>query len=452
MHEEPLSGETRKVEVDMRHYKPATDQARQSPIRTRWDRRQFLRGVGLSLALPMLESIKGAGVQTSPTETPVKRVVCVGTYLGFHQADFFPQQTGKDFNIPYVLEPLASFRGKFSVFSGLDHRGRNGHEGWQAWMSGSATGSVSMDQLIAEHVGHHTRYASLQLTCGTPPDVARMSFSREGVALPMIGRPSVLFQTLFRSDSDRSRMEYVLKGNGSVLDELLEEARVVQRRISRRDQLKLDEYLSSLRDVEKMLQKQEAWLERPFPTTDYALPPFDPVSPDQSLECETLMYDLMALALDTDSTRVMTFLVPGWSQVFELDGRRLSAGYHGLSHHGNEAGKIADYNLVGREHVKRFARFLEKVDRYRDPEDRSLLDSTAILYGSGMGDSNTHDNSNLPTLVAGGDFTHGHHWANDRLAVNSRLLGDLMLTLMQGVGMEINQFAGASRTLNECLS
>ena len=102
--------------------------------------------------------------------------------------------------------------------------------------------------------------------------------------------------------------------------------------------------------------------------------------------------------------------------------------------------------------MKRFARFLEKVDRYRDPEDRSLLDSTAILYGSGMGDSNTHDNSNLPTLVAGGDFTHGHHWANDRLAANSRLLGDLMLTLMQGAGMEINQFAGASRTLNECLS
>ena len=121
-------------------------------------------------------------------------------------------------------------------------------------------------------LGIQTRYASLQLTCGNPPDAAQLSFTKEGVALPMIGRPSVLYQTLFRSDSDKSRMEYVLRGNGSVLDDLKEEAKSVHRQISRRDQQKLDEYLSSLRQVEKMLQKQETWLEKPFPETDYALP------------------------------------------------------------------------------------------------------------------------------------------------------------------------------------
>jgi hypothetical protein len=442
----------KQLQVAMRHSKQQLKTTKYQAIRTLTDRRRFLRGMGMSLALPMLESFDVPCLQASTVSTPVKRLVCVGTYLGFHQADFFPKQTGKTYDMPYVLEPLVSFRDQFSVFSGLDHRGRNGHEGWQAWLSGSATGSVSMDQLVAEHVGHHTRYASLQLTCGTPPDAARLSFSKEGVPLPMIGRPSVLFQTLFRSDSDRSRMEYVLKGNGSLLDGLLEEATSLKRRVSHRDQGKLDEYLTSLRDVEKMVQKQEAWLERPFPTTDYTLPAFDPVSPDQSLECEMLMYDLMALALGTDSTRVLTFLVPGWSQVFEIDGRRLSAGYHGLSHHGNEARKIADYNLVGREHVKRFSRFLEKLQSYQDPEDRTLLDSTAVVFGSGMGDSNTHDNSNLPVLVAGGGLSHGNHWANDRAASDSRLLGDLMLTLMQRSGMDIDQFAGASRNLNECLS
>jgi len=436
----------------MQHSKQQLKTAKHQPIPMRTDRRRFLRGMGMSLALPMLESFSVPCLQATTASMPVKRLVCIGTYLGFHQTDFFPKQTGKAYDMPYVLEPLASFRNQFSVFSGLDHRGRNGHEGWQAWLSGSATGSVSMDQLVVEHVGHHTRYASLQLTCGTPPDVARLSFSKEGVPLPMIGRPSVLFQTLFRSDSDRSRMEYVLKGNGSLLDGLLEETKSLKRRVSRRDQGKLDEYLTSLRDVEKMVQKQEAWLERPFPTTDYTLPAFDPVSPDQSLECETLMYDLMALALSTDSTRVLTFLVPGWSQVFEIDGRRLSAGYHGLSHHGNEARKIADYNLVGREHVIRFSRFLEKLQSYQDPEDRTLLDTTAVVFGSGMGDSNTHDNSNLPTLVAGGGFSHGNHWSNDRSASDSRLLGDLMLTLMQRSGMDIDQFAGASHNLNECLS
>jgi hypothetical protein len=416
------------------------------------DRRRFLRGAGLSLALPMLESLGGARVMASSESEPAQRLVCIGTYLGFHQADFFPKSVGKSYEMPYVLEPLTPFRDKFSIFSGLDHRGRNGHEGWKAWMSGSATGSVSMDQLVAGHVGHHTRYGSMQLTCGTPPDAARLSYTKEGVALPMIGRPSVLYQTLFRSDSDRSRMEYVLKGNGSVLDDLKEEAKSVHRRVSRRDQGKLDEYLSSLREVEKMLQKQEAWLEKPFPETDYTLPPFDPVSPDQALECESIMYDLMALALSSDSTRVLTFLVPGWSQVFEIDGRRLSAGYHGLSHHGNETKKIAEYNLVGREHVRHFARFLGKLEYAKDQAGRSLLDSTTIIYGSGMGDSNTHDNSNLPTLIAGGDFSHGNHWAVDRSSTNARLLGDLMLTLMQEIGMEIEQFAGARHNMNECLS
>lgn len=415
------------------------------------DRRNFLKGVGLGLALPMLESFELPKVHASAAVKSPKRFVSVGTYLGFHQDDFFPKTAGKSYEMPFVLDPLKNFREQFSIFSGLDHRGRNGHEGWQAWMSGSATGSVSMDQLIAEHVGHHTRYSSLQLTCGTPPNAAKLSFTKEGVALPMIGRPSVLYQTLFKSDSDRSRMEYILKGNGSVLDDLMDETKSLHRQVSRRDQQKIDEYLSSLREVEQMLQKQEAWLETPFPKSDYSLPTFDPVSPDQALECESMMYDLMALALTTDSTRVLTFLVPGWSQVFEIDGQRLSAGYHGLSHHGNEQKKIAEYNLVGREHVRRFAKFLNKLENYKDQEDRSLLSSTSIIYGSGMGNSNTHDNSNLPTLIAGGDFAHGNHWAIDRSSSNTRRLGDLMLTVMQSMGMGIDDFAGARHNLNECL-
>ena len=422
-------------------------------MKTGIHRRSFLKGVGVSLALPMLESFRLPGLAAaSPVAGSLKRLVCIGTYLGFHQSDFFPKQTGKSYEMPYVLEPLEGFRDQFSVFSGLDHRGRNGHEGWKAWMSGSASGSISMDQLVAEEVGHHTRYASMQITCGTPPDGAKISFTKEGVGLPMVGRPSVLYQTLFRSDSDKARIEYLLKGNASVLDDVLEEAKSIQRRVSRRDQKKLDEYLSSLRDVEKKLQKQEAWLEKPYPKTDYAVPAFDPVSPEQSLLCETIMYDLMALALTTDSTRVLTFMVPGWSQVFEIDGQRLSAGYHGLSHHGNEAKKIAEYNLVGREHVSRFSRFLEKLASHQDVDGRSLLDSTAVVYGSGMGDSNTHDNSNLPTLVAGGGLSHGNHWAHDRSAENPRLLGDLYLTLLQRFGLEIDRFAGANNNLNECFS
>ena len=375
----------------------------------------------------------------------------MGTYLGFHQPDFFPARPGRDYELPLALRPLERFRRDFTVFSGLDHRGRNGHHGWKAWMSGSATGGVSMDQLVAAKIGDRTRIDSLQVTCGSPPDEARMSFTQEGVALPMIGRPSVLFRTLFRSAGDSARVDYLISTNRSVLDGVTEEARALERSVTAQDRAKLGEYFASLRAVEKGLLKQRLWLDRPVPDVEYPLPEFDPVAPDLALECESIMYDLMALALSTDSTRVLTFLIPGWSQVFTIGGRRLSAGYHGLSHHGNDPLRIADYNLVGLEHVRRFAGFLDKLSEATDSRQRPLLDTTAVVFGSGMGDANTHDNSNLPTLVAGGGFRHGWHRRIDRDAASPRRLGDLYLTLMQGFGIEIESFAGASRNLNEHL-
>ena len=380
-----------------------------------------------------------------------QRFVCVGTYLGFHQQTFFPKQVGESYEMPELLNPLKQHRERMTIFSGLDHRGRNGHEGWKAWLTGSATGSHSVDQMIADQIGANTRYASLQLTCGNPPGDAKMSFTREGVALPMIGRPSVLFKTLFRSDSDRHRIEYLLDSNRSVIDEVLDEVGTLSRNASERDRTKLNQYLASLRDVEKKLQKQKSWLDVPTPKVDYKLPEFDPVAPALALECETIMYDLMTLSLTTDSTRVLTFLVPGWSQVFELDGQKLSAGYHGLSHHGNDPAKIDEYNRVGLEHIKRFASF---VDRLADAEDaigRPLLNTTTLMFGSGMGDSNTHDNSNLPTLVLGGGLNHGNHHQINREGSKARMLGDLYLTVLQRFGVEADEFVNAKNNMSEYL-
>ena len=416
----------------------------------RTDRRKFLQGVGASLALPMLESFAppvARGAQSAGTE----RLVCIGTYLGFYQSSFYPQQTGPDYEISPVLKPIERFRDQTTVFSGLDHRGRNGHGGWSAWMSGSAAGSVSLDQVVAAQIGDRTRFDSLQLTCGNPGDSARMTFTPEGVALPMIGRPSVLYGTLFSSGEDAARTEYLLASNRSVLDGVTEEARSLERTVTASDRHKLGEYFASLRAVEKRLQKQRLWLDRPVPQVDYPLPEFDPVARDLSLECESIMYDLMALALTTDSTRVATFMIPGGSQVFTIEGRKLSAGYHGLSHHGNDPGRIAEYNLVGIEHVKRLGAFLDQLAAARDAQDRPLLDSTAVVFGSGMGDANTHDNSNLPTVLVGGGFRHGWHHEFQRDAPQPKLLGDLYLTLMQRFGIEAERFAGAESNLNELL-
>ena len=414
-------------------------------------RRRFLKGAGVALALPILESFGPLAARGAQVSSRPQRLVCIGTYLGFYQSAFFPERTGRDYEVSPVLKPIEAFRDETTVFSGLDHRGRNGHLGWKAWMTGSASGSVSMDQLVAAQVGHRTRFDSLQVTCGNPPEEARLSFTKEGVALPMIGRPSVLYRTLFRSAEDGARMEYLLASNRSVLDAVTVEAKALQGRVSSRDREKLGEYFASIRDVEKKLRKQIDWLDRPVPKVEYPLPEFDPVAPDLALECETIMYDLLALALATDSTRVLTFLIPGWSQVFTIGGRKLSAGYHGLSHHGNDPVRIADYNAVGTEHVKRFAAFLEKLRAATDADGRPLLDSTAVVFGSGMGNANTHDNSNLPTVLVGGGFRHGWHRHYDREAASPRLLGDLCLTLMQRFGIEIERFAGAESNLNEHL-
>jgi len=401
----------------------------------------------------MLESLVPA-IATGGTKNPVKRLVCAGVYLGFHTPSLFPAKAGPNYRMTDVLSPLAKHRRDMSLFSGLDHRAANGHNNWSNYLKGTGSAKISMDQMVAAHVGDATRFASLQLTCGTASGNGNMSYTKEGIALPAIGRPSVLFGKLFSSAADKARMEYILESGRSVLDLALEEARDLQRRVSGQDRKKLDEYFSSVRDVEKKVQKQRSWLDKPSPTTDYKLPEFDPIAADLSLECETIMYDLMALALETDSTRVISFLAPGAGQVFTIGGEKLSAGYHGLSHHGNDPDKIADFNRIGREHVVRFSRFLDQLNAKQDAQGRSLLDSTAVIYGSGMGNANTHDNSNLPVVLAGGGFEHGRYHAIDRTAENSTtpLFGDLFITVMQRMGMSVNEFAKAKRNLNELLT
>ncbi len=412
------------------------------------DRRNFLRTSSASLALPLLES---TGLTTAAA-APVKRLVAIGVYLGFHTPSWFPKESGRHYGASEVLKPIDDLRSDYTIFSGLDHRAPNGHKNWFNYLTGGYR-TVSFDQVTANQIGDATRFSSLQVTCGAPPAQGQMSFTQEGIALPPIGRPSVLFGKLFSSDSDKARMEYMLDSGRSVLDLMHKEARSLQGKLNARDRAKLDEYFTSVRAVEKNVQKQRKWLEKPTPKVDFKPPKFDPVAPDLSLECETLMYELMALALETDSTRVISFVIPGSGQVFSINGERLSAGYHGLSHHGNDPDKVADFNKIGRAHVGRFGVFLRRLKVSKDPDGRSILSSTAALYGSGMGDANTHNNSNLPVLLAGGPFKHGVHHAINREndASTTPLLGDLYLSIMQSMGVEAETFAKAKRNMNEFL-
>ncbi len=411
------------------------------------NRRQFLKAAGVTIALPALESF---ATPVATGSAKAKRFVCIGTYLGFYQKAFFPEQTGRDFQLPTLLKPLEEHRNDFSVFSGLDHRAGNGHGNWSNYLSGQNPGSYSLDQIVADRIGQDSRFPSIQLSAGKASRT--MSHTKQGIALPMTERPSVLFNKLFASPTDRARNEYLLRSGHSSLDAVRDDAKRLKNSVSSADKAKLSEYFDSLRDVEKRMARQIAGVNDPIPETDYQLPNYDPVAPTLQLEAEKLMYDLMALGFETDSTRVFSMFIAGLGQVFTINGETLKSGYHSLSHHGNDPETIADLIKVEIEHLRCFENFLTQLKSKTDVHGEPLLDSTIVLLGSGMGDASRHANSNLPTLVAGGGFNHGQHIATDRSDKEAPLLGDLYLTLMQQLGMETERFSNAEKNMNHLFS
>jgi len=417
------------------------------PASGRLGRRQFLRAGATVVALPVLEAF---GASAVATQGP-RNFVAIGTYLGWHQNAFFPKQVGHDYELSPTLTPLAGLRDQFTVFSGLDHRAPNGHNAWSNFLCGMNPGSWSLDQMIADSIGQKTRYPSIELTAGSGEGPQAMSFTKQGVGLPQIDRPSVLYRRLFTSDADRARTEYLLTSGESSLDMVLDDANRLQRSLGPRDRAKLDEYFESLRAVEKRMERQIAALNEPAATTTYKLPDYDPITPNLQIEAEGILYDLMALALESGQTRVMTMFLHGLGQVFSLDGRQLVAGYHGLSHHGNDPVMIRDLVAIETAHIHCLAAFLKQLQDKKTPEGKSLLDDTIVLVGTGMGDASRHSNTNLPTLVAGGGLKHGSHVAVDPKQAGAPLLGDLYVTLLQRLGVETERFSNASKNMNEVL-
>ena len=413
-------------------------------------RRCLLKSAGISLSLPMLESVPSGAIASEtreskgPSPSPARRLICVGSNLGLYRKAFYPDSTGRDYQSSTLLRPLEKHRDDFTVFSGFDHRAGNGHKNWDNYLCGRQIGSVTLDQIAAGAIGRSTRFDSLQLCAGDIPQ-QRMVFSRQGVPLPMLNRPSVVYGKLFGTPNDRERNEYLLKSGQSSLDMVREEAKQLRQRVGSDDRQKLSEYFTSLRELEKRMSRQLRHLADDAVEVDYELPPYDPVAPTLMLECERIMFDLMALALQTDSTRVATMFIAGLGQVFTLDGKTLRAGYHALSHHGNDPDLIRDLVRVELEHMKCMSRFLTQLKEKTDGEGRPLLDSTIVMFGTGMGDASRHSNRDLPTLVAGGGLKHGTHIASDPKDDDALMLGDVFVSILNQLGVEIRSFSGASR-------
>lgn len=422
------------------------------PISTYIDRRSFLRGVGASVALPFLESLNIARplqAAASPAGQAPMRMVCIGLNYGLYPGDFFPSETGRDYKLPKLLQPLARVRDDFTVFSQLDHPGiKGGHEAVHTYLSGIMSnkakampeGNITVDQKAAEFIGSRTRYPSIPIGIGG----GSISWTRNSVEIPPISSLQNLFDALFQEtpESKKQRLADSYKLNSSILDVVRDDAAALKNRISKSDTEKLDEYFTSIRQVERRLAQSTAWLSEPKPKTDYRLP--QPIPTDFYHEVP-LYYDLMRLALETDSTRVLSCAIDGWGGDSGLPG--VTQGYHFLTHHGQDETRLQQLSIIETFHTRQFARFLGELKRTQASESESLLEKTIVLFGSGMGNASSHSNRDLPLILAGGGFRHGEHKSYSKSGNRQTPACNIFVSMLQRFGLEIDQFGTSTGTL-----
>ena len=418
-------------------------------------RRAFLHGSGALVALPFLESMAlpmTAIPSTGPALEPMG-MVAIGLEYSMHPRGFFPKGLGRNYKTPKLLKPLESLREDFTVFSSLDHPGiKGGHGATHTFLSGIRSelaeaqpeGNISMDQKAAEFVGSNTRYPSIQLNTGGGSFGGGISWSRNGVTLPPVPDMQALFDALFveTPESKKARLAKSYQLNASILDVVREDAQSLKKHLSKSDLDKLDEYFTSVREVEKRLSMSEAWLNKAKPVVNYKLP--RPL-PTTFYDEVPLYFDLMKLALQTDSTRIITYNIVGWKGSPGLSG--VTKGYHDLTHHGQDPEKLRQLELIELFYSRQLSRFLESLKLLQASDDKSLLDHTMVLFGSGIGNAASHSNRNLPLLLAGGGFKHGEHRNYPKSDGNQTPACNLYLSMLQRFGMEIDQFNTSTGTL-----
>ena len=399
------------------------------------NRRNFLKSSSALITLPYFSSL-GDNVESSGYAT---RLVCMGNYLGYHTPSFYPKEHDSDYKMPKLLESLTEHRNDMTIFSGLDHRCRSGHGYWSNYLTGHNLPRLSLDQLVAERVGRATRFASLQLATGHNHNT-RMSYTREGIKLPCILDPQVLFSQIFTSGKNKEKMLYNLNSGHSIIDDLISDAKSFSGKLNKQDKNKLEEYFTSIRSVEKEIQKQKRFLNKPMRKVDFEMPP----ASDDLFDIEKTFHDLIAVAFETDSTRVatLTYAINGSTRI----NGKSHTNTHGLSHHNNKKEFVDEFNVVTQQHIINFARFINALKDRKDIYGKPLLDSTVLVFGSGAGDANTHKNSNVPIIVAGGGFKHGSH-----IKVTEDqpyLLGDLFITILNRMGFDDTTFAKSKNNMN----
>ncbi len=413
-------------------------------------RRRFLRGAAVALALPLLESMQ-APFARAGGQAPPRRMFCICNNLGLLPERFFPRDAGPDYTPSPYLGLLREHRADYTVLSGVSHPGVDGgHPSDICFLtaaphpaSSSFRNSISLDQLVAERIGTLTRFPSLTLAVNGGRG---LSWTRTCVAIPPEGSAARVFNQLFLHGTPAEVAAQIreIDTGRSILDAVAGQARDLQRRVGARDRGRLDQYYSSVRDLEHRLQESRGWANRPRPRVN-ASPPTDPASPAQYMARVRLMYDLARLAFETDSTRAITLMLNSvGTPVVQIDGATITDSYHNLSHHGMAEEKLAQLRVIDEWHMRLLAGLLQGLKNVREGGAR-LLDRTMVLYGSNLGDANAHSTTNLPVLFAGGGFRHGRHLAFDR--GRNYPLPNLFVSMLQRMGIERANFGPATGTL-----
>lgn len=400
-------------------------------------RRAMLRGAGITLGLPLLEAMTPAFAAVKETKQ-AKRFVGMSLALGLHNPNLVPEGSGRAYKPSRYLAGIQDLREDFTVVSGSSHPGvTGGHTAEGSIFSacpnarGSTTrNTISLDQHMAKHLGHETRFPSLVLNTNSQTSP---SYTENGSMIPAENSAMKLFTRLFVDDTpaEQERQAELIREGRSVMDVVGAEAKSLQRELGSGDRDKLDAWFTSVRELEQRLAANEAWTHKPKPKVKLAPP--RQIPRDNEVAVERIYLDIVHMALATDSTRFITLHVTG-NNVQGIEG--VDESYHNLSHHGMDEEKLAQLALVEQGVIHEWAAFLRKL------KTDKLLDDTMVLLTSNLGNASSHDNKNMPVLFAGGGFKHGQHLAFDQK--DNYPLPNLYLSMLHRLGMQDEAFATSS--------
>jgi hypothetical protein len=398
----------------------------------------------------MLPAVSRAA-QVSAVEGAPRRMFAICNNLGVLPEPFFPKETGRDYTLSPYLQPFKDVRNDFTVFSGVSHPNVDGgHPSDISFLtaaphpaSSSFRNSISIDQFVAERIGVLTRFPSLSLAVN---GARSLSWTGTGVAIPPETSATGVFNQLFLQGSEEEIQAQIraLDTGRSILDAVSDQTRDLVRNVGARDRGRLDQYFTSVRDLERRLQQSKGWETKPKPVVNVPAPT-DPTSAAQYMDKVKAMYDVVKLAFETDSTRAISLMLNSvGTPVVQIPGVEITDDYHNLSHHGKAEDKLSQLRILDEWQMKLLAGLFQDLKTVREGEE-TLLDRTMVLYGSNLGDANAHSTTNMPIIFGGGGFKHGQHLAFDHS--RNYPLPNLFVSMLQRMGLEVDSFASSTGTM-----